>query len=66
MNKKLHASKTLWFGLALILLDMVPQVQGLLAEAFPAEMAQYGVAIIGAVVIGLRFATRKPIEIGRK
>jgi len=56
-------SKTILFGLALIALDAIPQLQGLLAEVFPEFMGEYGVALVGVVTILLRFATNKPIKI---
>jgi len=59
-------SKTIWFGLALILLDTIPQVQDLLAQYFPQFMQAYGVAIIGVLVVILRVVTSQPIQLGRK
>ena len=55
-------SKTIWFGIALLALDLVPQVQEFLVQHFPAEMAEYGVAIIGVIVIVLRLVTGQPLR----
>lgn len=69
MDEKLpiHAGKkTFSFGLALILLDFAPHIQELMVEFFPEVMSAYGLSLIGAVVIGLRLWTKKPINFGRK
>ena len=62
---RVEGSRTVWFGLALIALDFLPQVQERLAVLFPDFFATYGTAIIGVVVIVLRFATRDPLRVGR-
>lgn len=63
MEKGPHKSRTVWFGLALILLGVIPDLRALLAEHAPAFMEGYGEAIIGVLVILLRFFTRKPIKV---
>jgi hypothetical protein len=63
--KQVERSKTVWFGIALILLDLIPQVQEQLATLFPEFFAQYGGAIVGVLVIILRLVTRQPVAMRR-
>lgn len=63
MEKNAAKSTTIWFGLALIALDFLPQVQDLLVQLYPQAMEDYGLAAIGIVILLLRVKTGQPISL---
>ena len=65
MDKLAHQSKTIWFGVALIVLDLIPQIQDLLLQVAPEFMAQYGLTIIGIIIVVLRFLTNMTVVLKR-
>jgi len=65
VRKHAAQSKTVWFGVALILLDLIPQIQDLLVQVAPEFMTQYGLTIAGILVVILRFLTNGSVILRR-
>tara|TARA_Y100000310_G_C20255715_1_gene611240 strand:+ start:91 stop:306 length:216 start_codon:yes stop_codon:yes gene_type:complete len=59
-------SKTIWFGAAVTALALFEQASGFVTEFLSPQYAPMVVAVIGAVVIVLRFLTGSPVVVKSK
>ncbi len=57
----LPGKKTLLFGFALVLLEIIDPLQAALTTHFPGFMESFGVGLIGVLVIIFRFITKGPV-----
>jgi len=60
-SKPIWQSKTIWVAVALAVLPIAEALAQLLPEAIPARYVGLGMALLGAVIAALRWATKLPL-----
>jgi len=60
-TKPIWKSKTIWVAVALAVLPIAEALAQLLPEAIPARYVGLGMALLGAVIAALRWATKLPL-----
>lgn len=62
MKKPVYKSKTIWFGLFVVLIPFLGDILNLIEGSSPAWL----VTLIGAIIVVLRFVTREPVAIKKE